>query len=87
MKIKYGDLKGRMKNNKNLLPKFWLSKNKDRISCKEKVKILNSNFHDFKNLLEETYDEALLMGVDPKQIKTVLNGLLKNIDSSLDSEK
>ena len=76
-----------MKEHKSKLPKFWISKNKEKISCEEKIKILNNNIDELKDLLEETYDEALLMGVAPTQIKEVFHNLLKNIDSTLDNEK
>ncbi len=76
-----------MKNKKPLKPFYWQSKKKERILCKEKIKILNSNIDDLNNLVEEIYDEAILMGVDPKQIKEVIEHLFKNIDSSLNNEK
>ena len=85
--INCGILKVHMKNKKNFLPNFWITKKKAKITCKEKIRILNGNIEDIKNLLEETYDEAILMGADPMQVKEVFNKVLKNIDSSLKSEK
>jgi len=76
-----------MKNKQNVLPNFWITKNKVKITCKEKIKILNGNVEDIKNLLEETYDEAILMGADPTQVKEVIYKVVKNINSSLKSEK
>ena len=76
-----------MKDSKSILPNFWISKNREKISCEEKIKVLNNNLDDLKNLLEDTYDEAILMGVAPKQIKEVLYNLLKNLNSTLDIEK
>ena len=76
-----------MKNKKSLVPNYWYSKNNEVVSCKEKIKVLNSNIDDLKNMVEEIYDEALLMDVDPKQVKEVFHNLLNNIETALKSEK
>ena len=72
---------------KNIIPKYWLTKNKEKISCEEKVKVMKENIIEFDNLLTDIYDEAILIGVDKKQIKKVLLSLVNSIESNLKSEK
>ena len=72
-------------SNKNICPKIWYSKNKEKVSCKEKILLLNNNILEFHELANEIYDEAILMGVSKEQIKDVLASTIKNINSKLKS--
>ena len=71
-----------MKKN-NIYPDYWKTIDNSKISCKEKIVILNNNVIELQNLINQIYDEAILMGVDKKQIKKVINNLTTNIDSDL----
>ena len=71
--------------NKNIYPKIWYSKNKEKLSCKEKILLLNNNILEFHELANEIYDEAILMGVRKEQIEEVLTNTVKNINSKLKS--
>ena len=68
---------------KELYPKFWKSSDNSKISCKEKIVILNNNVIELQNLINQIYDEAILMGVDKKQIKKVINNLAINLNTEL----
>ena len=71
-----------MKKNK-LFPKFWKTNNNTKISCKEKIIILNNNILQLQTLINEIYDEAILMGVDKKQIETIISKLTTNLNTDL----
>ena len=71
-----------MKKNK-LYPDFWRTSDNSKISCKEKIVILNNNVIELQNLINQIYDEAILMGVDKEQIKKVINNLLTNLNTEL----
>ncbi len=71
-----------MEKNK-LYPDFWKTSDNSKISCKEKIVILNNNVIELQNLINQIYDEAVLMGVDKKQIKKVINNLVINLNSEL----
>ncbi len=71
-----------MKKNK-LYPDFWKTSDNSKISCKEKIVILNNNVIELQNLINQIYDEAILMGVDKKQIKKVINNLAINLNTKL----
>ena len=71
-----------MKKNK-LYPDFWKTSDNSKISCKEKIVILNNNVTELQNLINQIYDEAILMGVDKKQIKKVINNLAINLNTEL----
>jgi len=61
------------KNQKNsFLPKVWKDKKNKPISCIEKIKILNENIMEIKQLSDDAIEDAKLMGVDPDQITSVI---------------
>ena len=71
-----------MKKNK-LFPDFWKTKDNSKISCKEKIVILNNNVIELQDLINQIYDEAILMGVDKKQIEQVINNIASNLSTEL----
>ena len=71
-----------MKKN-NIFPDIWRTSKNSKISCKEKIVILNNNVIELQSLINQIYDEAILMGVDKKQIKEVINNLKTNLNSEL----
>ena len=53
-----------MASTKSFIPKYWLGKDKKKISCKEKINILNENINELQETISEIYDEAILIGID-----------------------
>ena len=72
-----------LKKKKKLYPDFWKTSDNSKISCKEKIVILNNNVIELQNLINQIYDEAILMGVDKKQIEKVINNLTSNLNTEL----
>ena len=71
-----------MKKNK-LFPDFWKTKDNSKISCKEKIEVLNNNVIELQDLMNQIYDEAILMGVDKKQIEKVINNIASDLSTEL----
>ena len=69
--------------NKKLYPNVWKASDDSKISCKEKIIILNNNVIELQNLINQIYDEAILLGVDKKQIKKVITNLATNLNTEL----
>ena len=76
-----------MKNNSFLLPKHWNSADKGRISCKEKIKVLNENIQEFQAMANDILDEAILMGADKEQFLETMKQVVLSTNSSLKSAK
>ena len=74
-----------MKKKTFYLPKNWYTVKKKKISCKEKIKLLNQNIEEFQNLANDILDEAILMGVDKIQILKIMANVISSNDSSLKS--
>lgn len=67
----------------NPFPNFWKASDNSKISCKEKIIILNNNIIELQDLVNQIYDEAILMGVDKKQIEKVINNIATNLGTEL----
>ena len=68
---------------KKLFPNIWRTSDNTKISCKEKIIILNNNIIELQNLINQIYDEAILMGVDKKQIEKIINNVANNLNTEL----
>ena len=73
-------------NHQKILPKKWLTTQQEPLACKEKIELLNENIFEILNLAEEILDESILMGVDPKQTKSIIKKAIDNISSDLKSD-
>ena len=72
-----------MTDNNPLIPKYWIGKDKKKISCKEKIKVMQNNLDEFQEMLNDIYDEAILIGIDESQFKKVLLDFIRNMKNNL----
>ncbi len=50
-------------------PAKWFRKDGTVVSCTEKVKVLEDNWAEVRELLQEALDDAVLMGCTVQQVK------------------
>lgn len=65
---------------------LWIDKEKKAISCEETNKVLNENFSEVTTILQNTFDDAVLLGCDEQDFKQKVTGLLKNLEFSIGKE-
>jgi hypothetical protein len=53
----------------NLDTPVWLNEMGEKVSCTEKIKVMNQNLAELSQTLQDAYDDAVLMGVDKNQIR------------------
>tara|TARA_B100000925_G_scaffold142703_1_gene106908 strand:+ start:184 stop:408 length:225 start_codon:yes stop_codon:yes gene_type:complete len=68
---------------KSKLQLIWYSKEKKVISCDETNKVLNENYDEIKILLQNAFDDAVLIGCDEKDFKKKINDLIESLEFSL----
>lgn len=59
----------------------WRTSGGDVVSCAEKLKVLRENLREIEQICQDAFEDALLMGCDEQQIRTVfleVVGALKN---------
>jgi uncharacterized protein (UPF0335 family) len=62
-------------------PTVWPGADGTPVSCREKIKMLADNHAELAQTLQDTFEDAVLMGVDEQAMRTVLIGMIEGLDS------
>lgn len=67
----------------------WVSAEGEVISCTEKLKVLRQNLEEIRQVTQDAFEDALLMGCDEKQVRDVFAQLVASLDNpyGADDEK
>lgn len=57
----------------------WLTPEGEKVSCAEKIKVLNENLEELRALAQEALEDAVLMGCDERQFREVMAGLVAGL--------
>lgn len=60
----------------------WRKPSGAPVSCIEKIKVLNENFAELRNLAQETLDDALLLGCSETQAREAIRDMLNGLSAS-----
>lgn len=60
----------------------WRKPSGAPVSCVEKIKVLNENFGELRNLAQETLDDALLLGCSEAQAREAIQSMLDGLKAS-----
>lgn len=59
---------------------IWRAPDGTPLSCIEKIKVLNENLVEIQQMCQDALEDAVLMGCDEEQIRTVLLGLVTSLE-------
>ncbi len=62
---------------------LWLDKNQDVISCEETNKVLNENFDEITSIIQNSFDDAVLLGCDQDDFKKKILNFMKELEFSI----
>ena len=57
----------------------WRTPKGEPVSCVEKIKVLNENLAELREMAQEALEDAVLMGCDEQQVREVLAGIVAGI--------
>ena len=57
----------------------WLTPEGEKVSCVEKIKVLNENLAELQGLAQEALEDAVLMGCDERQVREVLGRIVAGL--------
>ncbi len=57
----------------------WRRDDGSVVSCTEKVKVMNENLDELKQMAQDLFEDGLLMEVSEGQIRDVLHGLVDKL--------
>jgi hypothetical protein len=64
-------------------PATWPGDDGNPLSCRDKLKVLAENHAELAQVLQDTFEDAVLMGVD----ETAMRGILADMINGLESPK
>jgi hypothetical protein len=57
----------------------WHTPEGEPVSCVEKIKVLNENLAELRELAQDALEDAVLMGCDEGQVREVLAGIVAGL--------
>ncbi len=59
----------------------WLDPAGKPVSCLDKIKVLNENLEEIRELAQEALEDAVLMGCDEAQFRQVLRDFVASLEN------
>ena len=57
----------------------WHTPEGEPVSCVEKIKVLNENLAELRELAQDALEDGVLMGCDEAQLREVLAGIISGL--------
>ena len=54
----------------------WLRDDKSIVACTEKIKVMQENFEEIQQMMQDAFEDGLLMEVNEAQMREVLHQLV-----------
>ena len=67
--------------NNKFKPPLWVSSDGKTLTCKEKISLLNKSIQEIEELSQDSFDDAMIMGVDESQFKKAMQELIESLRS------
>jgi len=62
-------------------PAIWPGDDGNPLSCRDKLKMLAENHAELAQMLRDTFEDAILMGVDEAAMRGILTGMIEGLES------
>lgn len=66
---------------------IWLDPAGKPVSCTEKIKVLNENLDELRQMAQDALEDAILIGCDEQQVRAVLMDLIANLHNPYQSHQ
>ena len=63
------------------VPAHWLQPDGSPVSCTEKLLVLRQNWEELQGVMQDAFEDAVLMGVDETVMKEMLTALVASLVS------
>jgi len=65
---------------------IWIKDDQSVVSCTEKIKVMSENFDELKQLVQDAFEDGLLMEVSDNQMRETLYKLVNELQNNLKKE-
>ncbi|HTW70621.1 MAG TPA: hypothetical protein VME47_12100 [Acetobacteraceae bacterium] len=62
-------------------PKQWPGLDGNAVGCREKLRVLTENYSELAQVMQDAFEDAVLMGVDEQAIRQVLADMVAGLES------
>lgn len=62
-----------------LLPESWPGADGETVSCRDKLRVLAANHRELAGVMQDAFEDALLMGVDEAAMRRILIELVQQM--------
>lgn len=62
-------------------PTIWPGEDGAPLSCRDKLKVLAENHQELAQMLRDTFEDAILMGVDEAAMRAILTEMVQGVES------
>ena len=62
-------------------PTMWPGLDGNAVGCREKLRMLAENHAEVAQVLQDAFDDAILMGVDEQAMRHILLGMVEGLES------
>ena len=63
-------------------PIHWHAPDGKPLACLEKIKVLNQNYAELRQVAQDAIDDAVLMGCDAAQVRAAFRALIDSLESA-----
>jgi len=57
----------------------WLRDDKSIVACTEKIKVMQENFEEIQQMMQDAFEDGLLMEVNEAQMREALNAIVLSL--------
>lgn len=65
-------------------PPVWRDPAGNPLGCREKLRVLNENLEEIRELAQDALEDAVLMGCDEQQVRSTLHELVAKLENPYD---
>ncbi len=59
----------------------WKQPDGQPVGCRDKIKVLNENLEEIREMAQDALEDAILMGCDEGQVRQVLHDLMDGLEN------
>jgi hypothetical protein len=68
-------------SDEGFVPPIWRQPDGEPVSCHDKIKVLNENLEELRQIAQDALEDAILMDCDERQVRAVLRQIVDSLEN------